>query len=172
MALKLKSSSVLLLGVSVATFALAAPPTPQQLDNLAKLGQNNIEGLKKPEFAQSRCMLSPDFGADYVTVAVSRDRVFYSGDVLVSIGGENLDPTVKTTVRDVLAKHGPEETVAVKLKRAGADVTVNAKCTDAKAYYDLVLEASYAASKGDPRGARIRWIRLGNSTPWRTPAIG
>ncbi len=145
-------STWVLFGALAAVSALAAAPTPPQLQTLAKLGQNNVEALTKPEYAQSRCMLSPDFGADYVSVAVSRDRVFYSGDVLVSIAGENLDPTVKTTVRDVLSKHGPDETVAVKLKRAGADVTVNAKCTDAKAYYDLFLEASYAALKGDAAG--------------------
>ena len=41
--------------------------------------------------------------------------------------------------------HAPDETLAVKLKRAGADVTVNAKCSDSKPYFDLILEASYAA---------------------------
>jgi hypothetical protein len=38
----------------------------------------------------------------------------------------------------------------VTLKRAGANITVNAKCTDSKPYYDRILEASYAASKKDP----------------------
>jgi hypothetical protein len=140
-----------LLSVTAAVAALAAT-TPQQMDNLAQLGQKNVDALKASEFGKSRCMLSPVFGADYVSVAVSGDRIFFSGDVVLSIAGEPLDTTVKTTVRDVLSKHAPDETVPVKLKRAGTEITVNAKCSDAKSYYDLVLEASYAASKKDPSG--------------------
>jgi hypothetical protein len=146
---KFKVASIFF-GITFAVATVAA--TPQQLDSLAELGQKNVDALKAPHFAESRCMLSPVFGADYVSVAVSSDRVFLSGDIVMSIAGERLDPTVKTTVRDVLSKHAADETVPVTLKRAGADITVNAKCTDSKPYYDRILEASYAASKKDPAG--------------------
>ena len=96
-----------LFGATVATAtALAATtpgPTAQQLDNLAQLGQKNLDALKAPEYAESRCMLSPVFGADYVSIAVSSDRVFYAGDVVVSIAGQPLDRLDKHTVRDVLS---------------------------------------------------------------------
>jgi len=140
------------LGASLITFTIgrAIAATPQELENLAQLGTKNVEALKAPEYAKSRCLLSPTFGANYVTVAMSSDRTFSAGDTVSAIAGEPLDPTNKTTVRDVLMKHTPEETVPVNLKRAGRDLTVNARCTDAKPFYDLVLEASFAASKKDP----------------------
>src|ERR1035438_1121416 len=40
-----------------ATDLPASPPTPA--DGLRKMGQAAVDELKKPEYAQARCMLSP-----------------------------------------------------------------------------------------------------------------
>jgi hypothetical protein len=72
-----------------------------------------------------------------------------SNDVDTAIANEPVDPTAKMGVRDLLMKHTPTEKLPVKVKRGGAEVTVNAVCTDSKPYYDLFLEAAYAASKND-----------------------
>lgn len=130
--------------------AIAAPaPKSVPDNNLAPIGQRAVEALKAPELAASRCMLSPVFSSDNATVAISTDRVFMSNDVLTAIANEPVDPTAKMGVRDLLMKHTPTERLAVKLKRGGSEITVNAACTDSKVFYDLFLEAAYAASKND-----------------------
>ena len=84
-----------------------------------------------------------------MTVAVSGDREFSAGDVVVMIGDEQLDTSAKMPVRDLLLKHGPNEVVQVKLRRADKELTVSEKCSDAKPVNDLLLEAAFAASKND-----------------------
>ncbi len=130
-----------------ATDPPASPPT--QADGLRKLGQAAVDELKKPEYAEARCMLSPVLGYGGMTVAVSTDATFSAGDTILSIGGEQLDTTSKHPVLDVLAKHGPTDKLEVKLRRSGHEFTVTAQCGDAKPYFDAILEAGFAASKGD-----------------------
>lgn len=149
----LRIASSLVVG-AVVTFAIgnsvAAPVSRSAPDNsLAPLGQRALEALKAPELAVSRCMLSPVFSSDNATVAISTDRVFMSNDVLIAIANEPVDPTAKMGVRDLLMKHTPTEKLPVKVRRVGAELTVNAACTDSKPFYDLFLEAAYAASNSD-----------------------
>jgi hypothetical protein len=113
------------------------------------MGQAAVEEFKKPEYAGSRCVLSPVYASDGMTVALSTDAVFSAGDTIVSIGGEPLDATSKHAARDVTMKHGPTEKVQVKIRRSAHELTVTAQCADAKPFYDAMLEAGFAASKGD-----------------------
>lgn len=144
-----------LVGLSLTTFlcceaiAAAPPTTPAPASYLPQMAQPYLDELKKPQYAVSRCMLTPVFASDSMTVAVSVDRVFSSGDVVVAVGGERVDETAKTPVRDLLMKHGPDETVPITVRRAAKELVVTAKCTDAKPYNDLALEAAFAASKND-----------------------
>jgi hypothetical protein len=108
-----------------------------------------VEGLKRPEYGVSRCTITPLLASDSMTVAISVDRVFSAGDVVMAIGNDPVDPTAKTPVRDLLMKHGADETVPVKVRRGDKEMVVSAKCTDAKPFNDLVLEAAFAASKND-----------------------
>jgi hypothetical protein len=124
-----------------------APPPPSI--GLSQLGERLFEEYKKPAYAESRCMLSPVFSSDGTTVAVSVDRVFSAGDVITTVGDEQLDTTAKTPVRDILLKHGPNEILQVKIRRADKELVVTAKCADAKPIYDLMLESAFAASKND-----------------------
>jgi hypothetical protein len=84
-----------------------------------------------------------------MTVALSTEATFSAGDTILSIGGEQLDATSKHPVFDVLAKHGPTERLEVKLRRSGHEFTVTAQCSDARPFFDAMLEAAFAASKGD-----------------------
>jgi hypothetical protein len=113
------------------------------------MGQRDVEEMKKPQYAGSRCMLSPLFASDGMTVALSTDAVFSAGDTILSVGGEPLDATSKNAARDVLMKHGPTEKVQVKIRRSDHELTVTAQCADSKPAYDALLEAAFAASKGD-----------------------
>jgi hypothetical protein len=112
-------------------------------------GQRMVDGLKGPEFGASRCMLPIVIQTDSQTVAVSTDRALVSGDVISAIGSENVDPTEKFPVKELLQKHATDETIQVMVKRVGAKVVVSVKCADSKAFYDRILEGGYAASKGD-----------------------
>jgi hypothetical protein len=113
------------------------------------MGETYVAELKKPEHAVSRCSLTPVFATDGATVAVSVDRVFSAGDTVLSIADEQLDPNSKHAVRDLLMKHGPTEQVSVRLRRMNRELTVTAQCSDAKPGSDALLEAAFAASKGD-----------------------
>jgi hypothetical protein len=140
--------------IALSFFALTcingmAAPAPPTSDGLRPLGQLNMDEYKKPEYAKSRCMISPLLSSDSATVALSVNRVFAGGDTILSIGGTAINESSPTAVRDLLIKHGPNEEVVVKLRRAGKEQAVTAHCSDAKVFYDLVLEASYAASKSD-----------------------
>jgi hypothetical protein len=84
-----------------------------------------------------------------MTVALSTDAVFSGGDVILSLDGEPLDATSKHAARDVTMKHAPTEKVQLKIRRAAHELTVTAQCADAKPFYDAMLEAGFAASKGD-----------------------
>ena len=46
-------------------------------------------------------------------------------------------------------KHGPNESILIKIRRADKEEVITAKCMDAKPINDLLLEAGYAASKND-----------------------
>lgn len=129
----------------------ADPPasSPSQAADLRKLGQGAVDEFKKPEYAQSRCALSPVLASDGMTVAFSTDAVFSAGDTILSIGGEQLDATAKHPAVIVLAKHGPTEKLLIKIRRSGHELTVPAQCVDAKPYFDAMLEAGFAAAKGD-----------------------
>jgi len=94
-------------------------------------------------------MLTPLFSTDQMTVAVSTDRVFSAGDIIIAVGDDPIDSTAKTPVRDLLMKYGPTETLAIKIRRADKELVVTAKCADAKPFYDLQLEGAFAASKSD-----------------------
>lgn len=135
-----------------------ANPAPQQAVSAAAPAANafvvrNAEAmaaeLRKSEFATSRCMLTPVFAGDGMTVALSTDRIFASNDVIVGVGEDKLDPSVKFPVRAVLMKHGPSEQVSVRVRRSGKELTVTAMCADAKPFYDAQLEGAFAMSKGD-----------------------
>jgi hypothetical protein len=130
-----------------ATDPPASAPTPAEV--LRKLGQGAVDELKKPEYADARCALSPLLASDGMTVALSTDAVFSAGDTILSIGGEQLDTTSKHPVVDVLKKHGPTDKLQLKIRRSGHELTVSAQCADAKPYFDAMLEAGFAASKGD-----------------------
>jgi hypothetical protein len=140
------SLSALLCADGIAA-TLPAPPT--QASPLVRVGQQYLDELKKPEYAVSSCMLTPVFASDGMTVAVTADRVFSAGDVVIAVGGEPIDTTAKKPVSDLLKKHGPNDSIQVKVRRADKEVTVNSTCTDTKPFYDLLLEASFAASKND-----------------------
>ena len=127
------------------TLSSTSPPN----SGLPQLGQRFVDELKKPKYAATRCMLAPILASDAMTVAVSVDRVFSSGDVMVAIGGERVDETAKTPVRDLLGKHGADESLPITIRRAGKELVVTTKCTDAKPFAHLLLEAAIAASKND-----------------------
>ncbi|MGO9592224.1 MAG: hypothetical protein ACLQFT_09140 [Steroidobacteraceae bacterium] len=132
------------------TNAVAAnsPAPPAAANGLPQMGQFYVEEFRKPEYAASRCMLALNFASDGTTVA-STDRVFSAGDVVIAIGDQQIDANSKTTVSDLLMKHGPDETIPIKIRRADKEMVVTAKCADAKPLYDLLLDAAYAASKND-----------------------
>jgi len=145
--------SCYLIGLSLFTVlcadAVAATFPAAPADYLPKLAQRFLEELKKPEYGVSRCMISPGLASDQMTVSVSVDRLFSAGDVIVAVGNDPLDPNAKTPVRDLLMKHGADESIPVKIRRAGSELTVTAKCADSKPVYDLELEGAYAASNND-----------------------
>lgn len=142
-----------LIGLSLSAFlwgdGLAATPPAPPANYLPDLAQRFLDELKKPEYGASRCMISPGLASDQMTVGVSVDRVFSAGDVIVAIGSDPVDAAAKTPVKDLLVKHGVDETVPIKIRRAGAELIVAAKCTDSKPFYDLELEGVFAASKND-----------------------
>jgi hypothetical protein len=142
-----------LVGLSVSVLfsvdAIAATPPSQPASASVTLGQRYLDELKKPEYAVSSCAISPVFASDNMTVAVTADRVFSAGDVVIAVGGEPVDVTSKKPVGDLLLKHAANESVPVKIRRTDKEMIVTASCTDRKAYYDLVLEAAFAASKND-----------------------
>ena len=125
---------------------IADPATTNQLP---ALGQRYIEELKKPDYGVSRCSITPVFSSDGITVAISGDRLFSAGDVVISIGGSLADPIAKSPIRVLLMKHGPAESLEVKIRRANKEIVVTATCSDAKPGFDLFLEAAYAASRND-----------------------
>ena len=49
----------------------------------------------------SRCTLTPVLASDGMTVAVSVDKVFSAGDVVIAIADEKVDVSAKTPVRDL-----------------------------------------------------------------------
>jgi hypothetical protein len=144
-----------LVGVSLSLFVYAngiAAQTPSlspPSNGLSQLGQQIVEELKKPEYAVSRCVLTPVLMSDNMSVAVSVDRVFSAGDVLTAVSGEPLDATAKTPLKDLLMKHSAVESVAITIRRAGKEIVITAKCADAKPMFDSILEAAFAASKND-----------------------
>jgi hypothetical protein len=143
-----------ILGLSLMLFCingLAAAPqiTSAPANYLHDISQQGLEELKKPQYAVSRCAISPVLASDGMTVALSVDRVFSAGDVVLAVGNERVDTSAKTPVRDILMKHGPSESVEINIRRADKELVVTAKCTDAKPVYDLLLEANFAASKND-----------------------
>jgi len=127
-------------------------PTTQDSTLLPKIGEPFATEYKKSEYGVSRCMLTPVLESDRMTVALSTDRVFAAGDVFVAVGSDIIDSTAMFPVRDALMKRAAEESIQVKIRRAGKEITVTAKCTDAKVFYDLLLEAGFAASKNDAAG--------------------
>ncbi len=127
----------------------AASASSQAPSELSSLGQSYMNNLKNSVYAASRCMLTPVFGSDQLTVAVSADRIFAARDTVIAVDGELVAENSKSAFRDLLIKHGPNEEISIKLRRSGTELTVKARCMDAKTFYDLVLEASYAASKND-----------------------
>jgi hypothetical protein len=135
--------------LSFQTADAATTPATAPANYLPNLSQKILEEFKKPEYAVSRCALSPVFASDSMSVAVSEDRTFAAGDLVVEVGNEPLDTSSKTPVRDLLMKHGAAETVPVKIRRADKELVVTAKCSDAKPVNDLLLEAAFAASKND-----------------------
>jgi hypothetical protein len=106
-------------------------------------------------------MLTPVVAGDGMTVALSTDRTFASGDIILSVGADRLDPSVKTPLRDVLMKHGPTELVSVKVRRSDAELTVTAACKDARPFYDAAFEAALAASKGDAATCYDKLVEAG-----------
>jgi hypothetical protein len=144
---------VLLPSVFLWINVLAAPVTaPNQSDFLPKMVQPLLDEYMKPEYAVSRCMLSPVLATDNLSVALSVDRAFSSGDVLLAVGNESVDANAKTPVRDLLMKHNADETVPIRVRREGKELLVSAKCGDSKAFNDLILEGVFAASKNDAAG--------------------
>jgi hypothetical protein len=141
--------SVLMCGDGTAATSPAAAPPPS---GLPEFGRSIVDELKKPEYAVSRCMLTPVLASDQVTVAASVDHVFSAGDVLVAVGDDRIDPTAKTPLRDLLMKHGPTGNISIGVRRGNKELVLTAVCADAKPYFDLLLEAGYAASKNDPAG--------------------
>jgi hypothetical protein len=90
------SSSALLCANGIA----AAPtPTPPAANWLPELGLRFVEELKKPEYALSRCMLTPVPGSDHLTVAIATDRFFSAGDIVMAVGGEQVNATAKNPIR-------------------------------------------------------------------------
>lgn len=127
----------------------AVPETPQTPTGLALLGQQDLDELKKPEYAASRCMLTPDFGSDGMTVAASSDRIFSPHDQVVAVAAEPVVANAKNAVRTLLIKHGPNEVLAITIRRAGSVQAITAQCADAKPYFELLIAASLAASRSD-----------------------
>jgi hypothetical protein len=138
--------SVLLMSVFSSGEAATTRPLS---DGAALRAQVGVDELKQPEYAISRCMLSPVFASDNMTVARSTDHTFEMGDVILAIGGRQLDMNAKTPIRDLLLKYSPTDQLMVKLRRSGEEKVVSTKCSDAKPFYNLVLEGYYAASKRD-----------------------
>jgi hypothetical protein len=130
----------------------ATSPTTQDSALLPKIGQPYVIELKKPEYGVSRCMLTPVFASDSMTVALSTDRIFAAGDIFVAVGGEAIDSTAKFPVRDALMKRASDESIPIRIRRASKEIAVTAKCTDAKVFYDLLLEAAFAAANNDAAG--------------------
>jgi hypothetical protein len=143
---------ILLSATTASSIAIAATTVPARDNTLQSMAEPFLAELKKPELAASRCMLSPVLATDNLTVAVSADRVFATGDVILAVGNDVVDVTAKMPVRDILAKHGPDESIALRIRRAGKEAMITAKCGDAKSYVDRLLEATYAASHNDAAG--------------------
>jgi hypothetical protein len=137
------ASALLLVRVNAATVP-SASPSP-----LPSMAQSYLDELKKPEYAAARCILSPVMSSDAMTVAISGDHIFAAGDTIIAVGGDQVDLNEKNPVRALLMKHGGDEAVQVKLRRADKELAVTAKCTNAKPAFDLLLEAAYSASKND-----------------------
>jgi hypothetical protein len=129
--------------------ATAQSTSPAQTNPLPRIAQQWVDELKKPGYAASTCMLSPVFASDGMTVAVSADRVFLAGDMVVAVGDEKVDATAKRPVTDLLMKHGASESVPIRIRRADKELVVTIACIDRKAFFDLLLEAAFAASKND-----------------------
>jgi hypothetical protein len=122
----------------------------ESISELSATGQHIVDQLQKPEYAASSCMLSPIFATDGVTVAVTADRVFASGDVVIGVGDDPVDPTAAHPLVRLLVKHGADEILQIKIRRAPSEqLVVTAKCSDRKLFTDLLLESAYAASKND-----------------------
>jgi hypothetical protein len=133
----------------VGGIAAAQPAPPAQANPLPQLGQMFVDELKKPEYGISTCMLTPVFASDGMTVAVSTDRVFSAGDVVIAVGGEPVDTTAERPVGSLLNKHEPKDSVQIKIRRADRELIVTTPCADTKPFFDLLLEAAFAASKND-----------------------
>jgi len=144
---------LLLVGVSLSALlgsGVAVAEPASQSDGLARMGQQLVGELTKPELGVSFCLLSPIFASDNMTVAASFDRVFATGDVFIAVGADPVDPTAKRPVGELLRRHVPGEDIPIKIRRTGAELVVTAKCTDTKPVADALLKAAYAASKNDP----------------------
>ena len=126
-----------------------AATQPAQSNPLPQLGQMFVDELKRPEYGISTCMLTPVFASDGMTVAVSADRVFSAGDVVIAVGNEQVDTTAQRPVGSLLNKHEPKDSVQIKIRRADKELIVTAACADTKPFFDLLLEAAFAASKND-----------------------
>ncbi len=119
-------------------------------NGLSQLGQQAVDELKKAEYGVSRCAMHTAFATDGLTVAVSADGEFFAGDVVIAVAGEKVDVATRWPVRELLKKHGPNEIIPIKIRRAAKDKVITVKCMDVKPYFTLILEAGYAASKNDP----------------------
>jgi hypothetical protein len=145
--LALSAVATLIAGQSTAadstTFAADAVSTQRQAQS--QLGSY----LKNPDLATSRCMLPPILLPDGLTVAFPGGDHFEAGDAFKAINGTALDASAKRPVLDALMKIPPKSTVSVMFARRGMPLTVTVACVDAKDYYDLVIEATYAAAHND-----------------------
>lgn len=165
----MRSKFICFVGASVFVFVSALANAPAANSGVADLGSRYVEVFRRPEFEQSRCVLSPIFMSNNRTVALSTDRVFATGDTVLSVAGETLDADAKLPLVDLLKKHSATETLPLNIRRAGKETAIAAKCSDSKPYFDLLLEAAYAASKNDAAACADKMNRartLRGASPW------
>jgi hypothetical protein len=150
-----RTLSVYLIGLSLSAplyvdgiAAEASPAAPGSW--LAPLGQEFLEEYQKPEYDTSSCLISPIFASDNMTVAVSADRVFSAGDLVITVGDLQVDSTAKRPVSDLVRRFGPQDHIPIKIRRASKELTLTVPCTDKRPFTDLLREAGFAASRNDP----------------------
>jgi hypothetical protein len=169
------SATVLLAAALPAPAAEAAADTATGPNYVAE-AEPLVRELGNPRYAASRCLLRPVLAANGRTVILGGASTFLPGDELIAIDDLTVDPTVDAAVVHVLERLPPGREVNVRVRRAGSETLIMAKCADAKTYYGLLREGAAAAARHDAarcadrldaaeqqHGLSAVWLRLSMS---------